>query len=58
MELMSLRDVADWLQISEKRATKILQMPGCPILPRAKGDSYLVVKEALERWLENGCPES
>ena len=55
MQLMSLRDVADWLQISEKRATKILQMPGCPTLPRVKGESYLVVKEALAQWLENGC---
>ena len=51
MQLMSLRDVADWLQISEKRATKILQMPGCPTLPRVKGESYLVVKEALAQWL-------
>lgn len=56
MELIGLKEVAEMLNMNEKTATKILQMPGCPTLPRAKGDSYLVVKEALARWLENGCP--
>lgn len=56
MELLGLRDVAELLHISQKQATKLLNQPGCPILPRTKGESYRVMKDALIRWLTNGCP--
>lgn len=57
MELLGLRDVAALLHISEKAATKLLNRPGCPTLPRVKGESYLVMKDALIKWMMNGCPE-
>jgi hypothetical protein len=57
MELLGLRDVAALLHISEKAATKLLNRPGCPILPRTKGESYLIMRDALIRWLTDGCPE-
>lgn len=57
MELLrGLCEIAEHLGVTERRATRILQKPGCPVLPRVKGEGYLVVKEALDRWLENGCP--
>lgn len=57
MELIGLNDVAELLGVNVKTATKILNMPGCPLLPRTKGEQYRIVKEALVRWLENGCPK-
>ena len=57
MELIGLREVTELLQCSRKEATRILNLPGCPLLPRSKGEQYRIVKEALVRWLENGCPK-
>ena len=57
MELIGLNEVAELLGVNVKTATKILNMPGCPLLPRSKGEQYRIVKEALVRWLENGCPK-
>ena len=57
MELIGLKEVAEMLDMDPKTATKILNMPGCPLLPRSTGEQYRIVKEALIRWLENGCPK-
>ena len=57
MELIGLNEVVDLLGVNEKTAKKILNLPGCPLLPRGKNESYRIVKEALIRWLENGCPK-
>jgi len=57
MELIGLNEVAKLLDVNVKTATKILQLPGCPLLPRTKGEQYRIVKEALIRWLEQGCPK-
>lgn len=56
MELLGLREVAALLHISEKAATKLLNKPGAPIIPRTKGECYLVMKEALIKWMMDGCP--
>jgi len=57
MELIGLKEVTELLQISRKEATRILNLPGCPTLPRCRKGQFRVPKEALIRWLENGCPE-
>lgn len=56
MELIGLPEVAELLHISRKRARMLLSKPGCPVLPRQKWEHFLVPKEALIRWLDNGCP--
>jgi hypothetical protein len=34
-------------------ARKLLNMKGCPILPRKKGQTYKVNKDRFEEWLDN-----
>lgn len=53
-EIMSLKDVMKELGVCKKVATHILNMPGCPVLPRAKGEKFRVPKAAFIAWWEGG----
>ena len=57
MELIGLKEVAQLLQISRREATRILNLPGCPTLPRCKKGRFRVPKEAFLAWMEGGCHE-
>jgi len=48
---LSLKDVAELLGISTKAATRILNIPGCPVLPRSKGQTFRVPEEAFKQWI-------
>ena len=54
MELITLNDVAELLQVSRREATRICNLPGCPCLPRAKGGRFWVPKAAFIEWWEEG----
>ena len=54
LELIGLKDVAEMLGVSEKLATHILNMDGCPVLPRKKGEKFRVPKTAFIKWWEGG----
>jgi len=45
--------VADKLGISTKAATRILNLPGCPVFPRSKGQTFRVPEEAFEEWFRS-----
>lgn len=53
LELIGLKDVMEMLHVGEKVATHILNMPGCPTLPRRKGQKYRVRKEAFINWFKD-----
>lgn len=55
VELITLSEVAALLGVSKKEATRILNLPGCPVLPREKNGRFRVPKEAFMRWIEGGC---
>ena len=54
MEILKMKDVMSFLGVGRKTATRILNMPGCPVLPRYKGQTFLVPKDAFESWLKAG----
>ena len=51
VELIGIEDVMGILKVSRKEATRILNMPGCPKLPRTKGQRFRVVKEPFLAWV-------
>ena len=55
MEIMGLPEIMATLHISRKEATRILNLPGCPVLPRIKGGRFRVPKEAFLEWINSGC---
>ena len=54
MEIISLEDVMRLLNVSRKEATRILNMPGCPKLPRTKGQRFRVIKDPFLEWIGSG----
>lgn len=56
LELIGLKEVMEMLHVSRKEATHILNMPGCPILPRHKGQRFRVRKEAFINWFKDLTP--
>lgn len=52
MELIGVKEVMELLGVSKKYATHILNMPGCPVLPREKGQKFRVPKTAFIEWWE------
>lgn len=53
MELLTISDVMKELGIGRKQATKILNLPGCPKIPRVKGQQFLVPRQAFYTWLNS-----
>ncbi len=57
MEIISLEDVMQLLNVSRKEATRILNMPGCPKLPRTKGQRFRVIKGPFLDWIASGLKQ-
>ncbi|MBR6451395.1 MAG: hypothetical protein IKS87_01700 [Lachnospiraceae bacterium] len=55
MEIIGTEEVMQLLNVSRKEATRILNLPGCPILPRTKWQHFRVVKEPFLAWIANGA---
>lgn len=55
MEIIELYDVMQLLNLSRKEATRILNMPGCPKLPRTKRQRFRVIKDPFLEWVAGGC---
>lgn len=49
-EMWGMKEVMEYLGVSRTMATRVLNMKGCPILPREKFGSYKVRKEAFIEW--------
>lgn len=57
MRIIGLKEVAEKLQISYKEATRIVNLDGCPVLPRSKGQTFRIPEEAFDAWVKAGCPQ-
>lgn len=55
MELMGLEDIMKLTGLGRKAVTHLLNMPGCPTLPRVKKAPYYVPKESFIEWMKGGC---
>ena len=55
MRIIGLKEVAEKLGVSYKQAVRICNLPGCPKLPRGKGQTFRIPEEAFERWVAAGC---
>lgn len=55
MRIIGLKEVAEKLGVSYKQATRICNMPGCPVLPRYKGQTFRVPEDAFDAWVKAGC---
>lgn len=53
-EIIGVRDVMDYLGVSQKVATRILNTPGCPVLLRRKNEKFRIPRAAFIRWWEGG----
>lgn len=53
-ELLRITDVMDYLHVGRRKATEILNRKGCPKLPRHKGQTFLVPRQAFEEWVAGG----
>lgn len=49
--IIGINDVMQLYGFSRKEATRLLNMKGCPVLPRGSGQPYRIVKEEFEQWL-------
>ena len=49
--IIGMRDIMDLYGFSRKEATRLLNIKGCPVLPRGSGQPYRIVKEEFEAWL-------
>lgn len=52
IKLIGVEEVMALLGVGRRKATEILSMKGCPILPRKKGEPYLVREEAFVEWFK------
>lgn len=55
MRIIGLKEVMNKLQISYKEATRIVNLDGCPVLPRSKGQTFRIPEEAFDAWVKGGC---
>ena len=51
--IMSLSDVMKECGLTRKQATRLLNHPTAPVLPRVKNSPFLVPRQAFYQWLNN-----
>jgi len=52
--MWGMAEVMEYTGMSRKGATRLLNLKSCPKLPRKKGQTFRVPKEAFIRWFEGG----
>lgn len=52
--IMKITDVMEYLQVGRRKATEILNRKSCPKLPRHKGQTFIVPRQAFIEWVEGG----
>ena len=51
IEIIGIKEVIELYGFSRKEATRLLNIKGCPVLPRESGQPYRIVKDEFESWL-------
>jgi len=52
IEIIGLREVMELTGLGKKAAIKLLKNKNCPLLPRKRGQKYLINKASFIRFLE------
>ena len=47
--------LAEDMAMIVKEATRIVNMEGCPVLPRSKWQTFRIPEEAFDEWVKGGC---
>lgn len=55
MGLITLKEAAKILGVSYREATRVVNLPNCPKLPRTKGQTFRIPEEAFREWVKAGC---
>lgn len=51
--IIGMNDILELYHITRKQATRLLNLKGCPTLPRSPGEPYRVIKDEFEAWLRS-----
>lgn len=51
--IITLQDIMDLYGFTRKQATRLVNMQGCPVLPRVDGAPYRLIKDEFEKWLRS-----
>ncbi len=52
MEIIGIEEVMKLLGCGRPTATRILNTKGCPTLPRKKGQTFKIEKQAFLAWIK------
>lgn len=50
-KVLTIQDIMKEYGLSRRKVTELLTTKGCPVLPRTRGQKYLIYKDAWEKWL-------
>lgn len=53
IEIIGIKEVVELYGFSRKEATRLLNIRGCPLLPRESGQPYRIIKDEFENWMRN-----
>lgn len=51
--IITLSDIMELYGFTRKEATKLVNIAGCPVLPRVDGAPYRLIKDEFEKWLRS-----
>ena len=49
--IIGIRELVELYGFTSKRAYKLVQTTGCPVLPRMPGEPYQLIQDEFEKWL-------
>lgn len=53
IEIIGMNEILLLYGFSRKEATRLLNIRGCPVLPRESGQPYRIVRDEFEQWLRS-----
>lgn len=53
IQIIGIKEIVELYKIPSKEAYKLLNVKGCPVLPRSPGESYRVIQDEFEAWLRS-----
>lgn len=53
--MWGVKEIMEYTGMSRKAVIRMLNIAGCPKLPRSKGQTFRVPKVAFINWFEGGC---
>lgn len=53
IRIITLVELMNLYGFSRKEATRLVNIKGCPVLPRVDGAPYKIIQDEFEHWLRN-----